>query len=166
MSKRTPESITEIECECRYLELAADDEQLPVEFVQLTGQYIFSCPNSKYSNGMIIYHCPFCGGAAPKSKAEKLFETISDREEQRLAETLGKLQTIDDALNRLGKPDLDDFQINKFPETNANPPTVQRHRLLQYCNLSNTANVFITERTDGKINWSLSGKSKQMQNSG
>jgi hypothetical protein len=109
---------------------------------------------------MVIYHCPFCGGAAPKSKRELLFAIIPPHEEQRLAVLLGSVRTLRSALKRLGKPERDDpwGTLKQTSEDGDRPPTRTRHRTLVYERLSSVADVWITESTDGLAHWELTGK--------
>ncbi len=87
MEKRTWASVTGDPCSCGFLEQAADDPNLPIRFDPLVGEYHFefpspfageACPEAKAQ--LTIYHCPFCGGAAPPSKRDTLFTNISDQE--------------------------------------------------------------------------------------
>ncbi len=176
MNKRTHSSVTDMPCECRYLQDAADDPDLPIMFDESTGEYQFQYYeqnptrlqhlsrviwNTKPQHAMlVIYHCPFCGGAAPKSKRHLLFETIPRDEESRLAELLQNIKTIDDAIEQLGQPDMDGHVANKKPESEGNPPKIDHNRDIRYHNLSDVADVRITERPDGSAYWQLQGKLK------
>jgi hypothetical protein len=149
-------SVTTTPCTCGYLQRAADDQSLPIEFDALTGEYQFNSASSK----LVIYHCPFCGGAAPKSKRHLLFAVIPSDEEQRLAQLLSHVRTIRSAIKRLGKPDRDepDGVRTERPERDGQSPAIHHHRALYYEHLSEIADVWITERPDGTVHWSLQGK--------
>jgi hypothetical protein len=79
-------------------------------------------------------------------------------EEARLTEILAPIQTIEDALATLGTPNFDGYSTSRQPERNNNPPSIERHRHIRYESLSKMADVWITERSDGKANWQLQGK--------
>jgi hypothetical protein len=154
MSKRTYASVTKKTCNCGNLQSAADDPDNPIRFEEETNEFHFV-----YSDGMlVIYHCPFCGGAAPESKRALLFAQIPRSEEERLAKLLHPITTIDDALKNLGAPDFDGHSTTKIPESDTEGPKIQYSREIRYERLSDVAIVSITERPDGKIHWQLQGK--------
>jgi len=158
--KPTHASVTSEPCKCGYLQESASDSTSPIIFDDKTGEFQFSFIGKGLDGPsiLIIYHCPFCGGAAPESKRALLFEVISNEEEARLAEILRPIQTVDDALKVLGKPDFDDFEISRMPEQDGNPPKTHHCRMLRYTEMSDVAFVEITERLDGKVYWGLQGK--------
>lgn len=176
MSKPTHSSVTEKLCECRYLEDAANDPDLPIQFEETAGEFQFqyeeqrpSCfqylsraiwGHSVPAAMLVIYHCPFCGGAAPKSKRHLLFATISRDEESRLSKLLKSIKTIDDAIRELGQPDSDGHLGTKTPESESQPSKIVHHRRIRYRGLSEVADVSITERLDGSAYWQLHGKPK------
>ncbi len=154
MSKPTHPSVTKELCTCDYLQNAADDPHNPITFDVDTAEYQFS-----YDEAMlVIYHCPFCGGAAPESKRHLLFAQISDTEESRLANLLHGIVTIGDARQKLGKPDFEGTSTTKYPEKEDEAPRIQHHRNIRYHNLSDVAEIGFTERPDGTIFWQLQGK--------
>ena len=103
-------SVADVQCACDYLQRSADDPNNPIVFDADTGEYHFTYrePDCHGPSTLVIYHCPFCGGAAPESKRQLLFAVIPAEEDQRLAELLGPVRTIRGALKRLGKPQRDD----------------------------------------------------------
>jgi len=176
MNKRTRSSVTEISCQCRFLQNAANDPDLPIILDELTGEFQFKYDErhrslfKKFSRAifghedtdatLVIYHCPFCGGAAPESKRHLLFEVIPHEEESRLSELLKSIKTIDNAISQLGLPDLDGHLETKTPESDGLPSRIEYHRDIQYHGLSDVAIVRITERADGSAYWQLQGKYK------
>jgi hypothetical protein len=160
MPKPTFASVTEEACTCNYLQNAADDPDHPIVFDAQTGEYQFAYqqPECEGLSSVTIYHCPFCGGAAPESKRELLFAVIPKAEEDRLLEILAPIQTIESALQTLGQPDFDDFISVKKSEKNGSPPSVKHYRQIRYNNLSDVAEVWITDRPDGRASWQLQGK--------
>jgi hypothetical protein len=73
MAKPTRASVTEEPCKCGVLELAAKDPRSHIVFDSEVNEYHFRYPhpikgNPSAMGSMVIYHCFFCGGAAPASK--------------------------------------------------------------------------------------------------
>ena len=71
MAKPTSFSVTSKPCTCGFLECQADDPDSPIVFDARLNEYHFEyaspcsdvgCDSAKAQ--MMIYHCPFCGGAA------------------------------------------------------------------------------------------------------
>lgn len=154
MSKPHHASVTGESCACNYLQNAADDPRSPIKFDAETAEYQFAYEGAT----LVIYHCPFCGGAAPRSKRHLLFTQITDEEESRLAAMLDGIETIDDALQKLGQPDFEGTSTSKQPEKQNAGPRIEHHRDIRYHNLSDVADIWIMERPDGKIFWQLQGK--------
>jgi hypothetical protein len=154
--------VTDEPCRCGFLSNAADDPDLPIAFGPEVNEYHFQY-REKGSRGLStinIYHCTFCGGAAPKSKRSQFFHAIPAREEARLAEIMAGLATVDAVIRRLGKPsfDMTNGATWKVPGRGGRPPSVQHLRQLRYTNLSKVAEIRITEHEDGRATWRLSGK--------
>jgi hypothetical protein len=160
MPKPTFASVTEQVCTCDYLQKAADDPENPIIFDEPTGEYQFTYrePECEGRSMLVIYHCPFCGGAAPESKRNLLFAVIPRSEGERLAEILAPIQTIHDALELLGTPDFDGFVQFRQEERNDHPSTWQHRRQIRYERLSEVADVWIDESTNGRVFWRLQGK--------
>lgn len=76
MAKPTFHSVTQQPCACSYLENEANDPDSPILFDASTGEFQFSFGDAM----LILYHCPTCGGVAPKSKRELLFAVIPSDE--------------------------------------------------------------------------------------
>ena len=108
MTKRTFASVTESPCACGFLERAAQDRRLPIRLDSKTNEYHV---RSNGTHGtvidMVIYHCPFCGGAAPESTRSRSFANIDDVESTRLQNLVRDIKSADDALKMLGRPDSD-----------------------------------------------------------
>jgi hypothetical protein len=153
----TLRSVTETPCTCRYLEHAADDPEMPIVWNEQVGEFQFRY-GRRGREMLIIYHCPFCGGAAPKSKRELLFAQIPPKEEARLAALLQSVTTIDDCIAALGQPDEDQVDRMFKPEDDNEPPRIEYPRRVVYSRLSKVALVEITERPDGSAFWQLVGK--------
>lgn len=161
--RRTPASVTDADCTCGYLQRAADDPDLPIQFEASTGEYQFAYQAEVWGPSMlVIYHCPFCGGAAPRSKRELLFHVIPDAEEERLKDMLLSIKSIADALERFGEPDSDSpfGGATMHDEANGEAGRVEYGRVLRYESLSEVASVEIIESPRGRVGFSLAGKRK------
>jgi hypothetical protein len=167
MPKPTYASVTEEPCICHYLEHAADDPRSPIVYDAQLNEYNFeftdpcgvgTCDAGNAS--LRIYHCPFCGGAAPASKRELLFAIVTPDEESRLHDLFGSIKTLDEAIQAFGPPDRDDPHglTNKQPEGEGTAPTVESFRTLTYSRLSDTADVHLTETRTGSARFWLQGK--------
>jgi hypothetical protein len=167
MSKPTDFSVTDQPCTCHYLERAANDPRSPIVYDAKLNEYNFEyaspsgdgmCEAGKAS--LRIYHCPFCGGAAPESKRALLFSVISPEEERRLYKLLGSIKTLDEAVQVFGPPD-DDYPHGlreEHPEQEGTAPTVENFRVLRYSGLSDTADVNIAESRSGGVHFWMQGK--------
>jgi hypothetical protein len=153
--KPTSISVTAVPCKCNWLAQAADEPDNPVVFDKEMNEYHLAHQRPRGSNGAgggrygysMIYHCPFCGGAAPKSKRETFFANITDAERARLTELTAGIRTVADAIARLGPPDQDVPQglTVTTPATDTTPSTVTSYRVIRYMNLSETASVEFTD---------------------
>jgi hypothetical protein len=158
----TNASVTDAICECKYLQRADDDPDVPIVFDERTNEYHYIYRESG-SDGLAIlniYHCPFCGGAAPTSKRPLLFQVVSSEEKHRLADLLVPIHSIRELVERLGQPDEDDpaGMWERSEELGDRPSRVVPCRMLTYKSLSEVADVQVYERPDGSIGWGLSGK--------
>lgn len=160
--KPTHSSVTDLPCTCSYLQTAADDPENPIAFDARTGEFEFhyTCGTGEdaYPATLVIYHCPFCGGAAPESKRPLLFARIINEEVERLTAVLEPIKTAADALRVLGKPDYDGLSISRRNESDDSPSTVERDRYFYFDRLSETARVWFQVMPDDKVYWQLHGK--------
>jgi hypothetical protein len=161
----TSASVTTVPCTCEYLRRAADDPDNPIAFEEQTGdfQYTYHDAIDDVPARLNIYHCPFCGGAAPRSKRETLFHIIPHGEADRLALRLEGMDTLEEALVKLvklGTPDDDNPRgsSTRKDETETTPSFVQYFRTLTYRGLSDVADVWICEIGNGQAYWQLWGK--------
>lgn len=167
MPQPTFASVTDEPCGCGYLHRQADDPRSAIRFDRQLNEYnyIYPCaPGDGDCEGatsmLRIYHCPFCGGAAPESKRDLLFAVITTEEEQRLTELLRGINSLDDAVSVLGPPDRDEPHAvtQRMPEKNGKPPAIENFRLLVYSQLSGTAEVWITDYRERGLSIRLQGK--------
>ena len=160
----TSASVTDLACTCGYLERASNDPDLPIRFESRDGGYQFNFPPAGECglSMLVIYHCPFCGGATPRSNRELLFHAIPRVEEERLLNLLRPIESVEDALERLGEPDEDRRMgmASKLQEAEGRPGRIQYERTLRYRSLSEIAEVEIIEGAGGRVSFGLSGKRK------
>jgi hypothetical protein len=152
--KRTHASVTNVPCSCNYLRNAAEAPDIPIRFDQSVGEYQFFYDE----NMLVIYHCPFCGGAAPESKRPQLFAVISSDEKERLYSLLSSITSIDEAIATLGPPDFQSHTSTTMCEEEGQGSPVSFQRLIRYASLSDTAEVDLVERSDGRLELGLRGK--------
>ena len=149
------DSVTDKPCNCDLLQRTANDPSYPIIFDADTNEYHFTWNDGAI---LVIRHCPFCGGAGPKSKRSLLFAQIPRQEESRLAKLLKGVNSMDDAIRRFGKPDYDGTAGSHRDETKDAGPCIEHHRFIRYHALSDVADIWLTERSDGGILWELHGK--------
>lgn len=77
-------SVTKTPCSCGTLEREAEDPDSPVTFDRESRCYSFVCqlalPEGPSPFSLLIYHCPFCGGVAPKAGYSGACHVIPRRE--------------------------------------------------------------------------------------
>jgi len=155
--KPTFASVTDELCRCGFLGSVSSWPGKPIVFDPGLNEYNFhyyvspECAQRQEASYLRIYHCPFCGGAMPESARDKMFMEVSAEEARRIGESLSGIQTFDDALQRLGRPDYEH-------EVAARPPINAPFQELVYTRLSSTTNVHIIVESKGNIRVSLAGK--------
>ena len=152
-------SVTAVPCTCKTLERAAEEPDCPVVFDPELKEY--NIENRRTRSRWNIYHCYFCGGAAPRSKRASLFATIPERERERLTHLTSGFADFGEVLARFGKPD-EDMAVGTASirdATDAAGPTVTPYRTLRYYGLSKVANVeFVDYGPKHGVRASLQGK--------
>jgi hypothetical protein len=153
-------SVTGVPCKCGYLERASEEPEVPIVFDAEVNE--FHIANVGRNRGhSVIYHCPWCGGAAPRSKRATFFATVTSKEEGRLRSLVTGLATVEDAIKKLGKPD-DDMPAGmtiKTPGSDAEPSKIRSYRTLRYGGLSRTTDVHFTDYgPDGGLRATFQGK--------
>ena len=147
------------QCDCGWLDHAAEDPSVPVVFDPKLNEYqIVTSGNSE--GRMPIYHCPFCGGSAPKSKREQLFAHLTTEEIQRLSELTQSVATVSDAIAKFGSPDEDipNGYGETRPSKNGEPGRSEFFRVLRYNRLSDTAIVDVVVRAEERVTFSYGPK--------
>lgn len=159
MKRNLLQRVMDAECRCGYLQQHAGDPDVPVKFDAQTNEYYFAY-GEKLDAKLFIWHCPMCGGRAPHSTRGNLFEVVGHTELMRLHALTAKLKTLDEVLTALGKPDSD-REFGKgvtTPERGKGPPVTKFYRTLTYKNYSETADISVTVRADGRVEFAFSGK--------
>ena len=108
------------DCACGLLERWASDSSLAFEFNSQLNEYhiIHIDPITRREGGakIMVYFCPGCGGNAPRSKRDQLFEQVSDDELEEYSNLLAGAKTIEDLVRVLGQPS-EISGPTKFPQT-------------------------------------------------
>jgi hypothetical protein len=92
---------------------------------------------------LIVYHCPFCGGAAPPSARDELFSEVTTDEVDRVRRALSIFKTLEDAIAGLGPPDEE--HPGDAADLPPRPGQARRCRTLKYTGLSKTADVMLVD---------------------
>src|SRR5579864_1821424 len=141
-------------CKCGFLERQANHPDSPVRFDAKLNEYHFIHRMSTGEEAvMMIYHCPFCGGRAPKSRRGDLFHRLTHAERRRLCELTKEMRTLQDVMAAFGVPDIKQpigMVITK-PERDGKPETTQSYPVMIYRKLSDTADVHVTVYPDDRV---------------
>jgi hypothetical protein len=142
--KATFDSVTTKPCRCTYLAQQAENPDVPIVFDRGMNEYNIVGPSGTQS---VIYHCPWCGGAAPRSKRPTLFAAVTQKGLQRLEELTRGLSSLEDAVARFGPPDEEQRAGTTIttPASAAQPPMTTVHRTLKFGKLSATVDVVIED---------------------
>lgn len=147
-------------CECDWFENAAAEPNIPIVFNERLNEYNLVFDSAGGSASMPLYFCPFCGGAAPKSRRDELFARITTLELNRLQAVTSGLHTVEDVIRELGPPDHDlaagEGAISA-PKGHI-PPMAQHFRMLVYSRLSETIDIRVTDRDEGRVRFTFTGK--------
>ena len=156
-SKPHSRSATSRPCTCENLEHATDEPDCPVKFDPELNEYNIVSGRGSWR----IYHCYFCGGAAPESKRGSLFATIPNEERERLGSLTTGFTSFDEVIARFGAPD-EDMAAGHGDLTHATDergPTYTTYRTLRYRGLSKVAVVeFIDYGPKHGVRSTLQGK--------
>ena len=148
-------------CKCGFLESSSKRPDSPIRFDPKLNEYHFvHLISTGVEAKMMIYHCPFCGGRAPKSRRGDLFHRLTEAERRRLLEMTEKLETLDEVIAAFGQPDFDmpSGSVSVMPEREGKPEVTESCRVLQYTKLSDTANVHVNVYPTNRVRFSLWAK--------
>jgi hypothetical protein len=160
MAKRTFASVTQRLCKCESLERHSKQINAPIVFDERTNEYSIRWKTGNGYGKIIIYHCPFCGGATQKSQRDKLFALIPEDEVQRLNQLLIEINSIEDAIVKFGDPNHD-FRNGSgvtIPEKDGSPPQSRFYRRIVYLGLSDSAEVHLTDYHRDRVDIMFQGK--------
>lgn len=146
------------DCECRWFERAAKDPEVPVVFDEMMHEYNLI----NHRGGFLrLYHCPFCGGKAPKSLRASYWTVVSTEESRRLHQLTKDIRTPEELFAALGAPDSD-FEISGGMTTNDSeteaPITVVAPRKVIFTSLSETADIHVTIDRYDRLKFSYRGR--------
>jgi len=148
-------------CKCGFLEREANHADSPVRFDAKLNEYHFIHRMSTGEEAMMmIYHCPFCGGRAPKSRRGDLFHRLTHAEQRRLSGLTKDLRTVQDVAMAFGEPDIRQpiGMMQTIPERDGKPETTQSYPVMIYTKLSETADVHVTIYPADRVGISFQGK--------
>jgi hypothetical protein len=159
--RRTSASVSDRACTCHFLERAAAEPTSSIVFDERTNEYHIVGRGAGRHGHLVVYHCPFCGGAAPKSKRSSLFAHITHAEAGRLNNLAAGMRTVREAIAKLGKPDDDmpaGLRSGRAGST-TEPPTLTSYRTLRYERLSKTVDVLLVDEGPARgLRVTLQGK--------
>ena len=148
-------------CECGFLEREANHPDSPIRFDSKLNEYHFIHRMSTGEEAkMMIYHCPSCGGRAPKSRRGELFRRLDHTEKRRLCKLTERLQTIQDVTSTLGEPDIRQpvGMVVTTPERDGEPETTRSYPVMIYTKLSETADIHVIVYPLDRVAISFRGK--------
>jgi hypothetical protein len=152
------------ECDCRWLEQAANDPTVPIGFDPKVNEYYLKTgtPGGVEAH-YVIRFCPNCGGDAPVSHRGNMSEVVTPEERVRLQKSWSNLRTRDDVVRAWGQPDeqiRNGYSETEPHRTNAASRTVT-FDLMRYNNLSAIAVVDVILCAGDRVMFMYHGKAKQ-----
>ena len=142
-------SVTVKRCTCKNLDWAAAEPGIPISFDERMNEFrITHNPTGGQPAGYsVIYHCPFCGGRARRSKRPSFFALLTQAEVRRLQRLTEGIATPEQAIERLGKPSLDSRNGVAIitPGSRRVAPRAMVHRQLTFDQVSQTADVVLVD---------------------
>lgn len=154
--KPTHSSVTNVSCKCGWLERAADEPVNPVYFDAKMREYQLRHSDGGYS---LLYHCPWCGGAAPPSRRSSFFAVVPSAEWNRLAELTSGVKTVEQALRKLGPADEGEpLGLTIYPAAGGEPPRAEGYRTLTFSTVSKVANVVLNDFGPRGVSFSFHAK--------
>lgn len=150
-------SVTDIPCSCGWLERAADEPVTPISFDKDMGEYHLDQADGGF---MRLHHCPWCGGAAPRSRRASHFAAVPDGEWRRLAALTAGVKTVKEAIRRFGRPERHSQGglTTTVPSTGSEPQRSESFRTLTFSKLSKVANVDLADYGANGVRFMFSAK--------
>jgi hypothetical protein len=159
MRKPNSSSVTTKPCKCGWLEREAAEAGSSIRFDEdLNEFHILNRPPDR--GYLLIYHCLFCGGAAPRSRRATLFARPTRAELDRLERVVSGLTSVAQAVKKLGKPKSD--RANRLRTmsagSNTEAPKAESFRVMVFTNVSRTTDVHLTDYGRDGIRFTFQGK--------
>lgn len=148
-------------CKCGFLERQANHPDSPIRFDAKLNEYHFIHRTNEGGEAMMmIYHCPFCGGRAPKSRRADLFHRLTHAEQRRLSELTKDMRTVQDVTAAFGEPEIKQpiGLVTVTHERGGKPETTESYPVIIYTKLSETADVRVTIYPADRVGFSFQGK--------
>jgi hypothetical protein len=149
-------------CDCGWLERAANDPSNPIGFDPTVNEYYLKSGSSEGEARHVINFCPWCGGDAPVSHRDGLFEVVTPEEGIRLKQLWTNLRTRQDVLNAWGPPDEEIPQgYGEGGEAKSGEPSrTVYYDVMRYNRLSDTAVVDVILCPGERVMFSYTTKPK------
>lgn len=143
-------------CQCPFLRHQAANPDVPIQYDPRLNEYHIVGTLSL----TMIYHCPFCGGRAPKSLRPFQFHYLPETERQRLENLVSGLDSLESIVSKLGAPtiDLDPGKPSGGESADGNPAAPDPFRELRYEALSDSADLTVQVRRSGAVQCTISAK--------
>jgi len=157
-SKPHGQSVTSKPCVCGFLEAAAAEPNSMILYDERMCEYQFNRRDGSDSGP--IYHCPFCGGATPKSKRATFFARVTWAETARLKKLTSGITTVEEAIGRFGTPQHDRAEgiTIQTPASDSEPSKTTSYRMITFTRLSETADVALIDYGVKGIKFTFQGK--------
>jgi hypothetical protein len=138
------------QCKCGTVEELAAERKSPIEYDKKLNEYNLVAGSGKIRYR--LYFCFFCGGRLPESDRTGLFTEPSQEEAKEVAQLTGKVASLQQAIQVLGKPD----ETVKAPKSVPDGVEYTRHH--RYLSRWRTLDLTVRERKDGSIDIAFTGK--------
>src|SRR5687767_8967848 len=128
--KANSDSVTTEGCSCNYLEREAAEPSSPVQFDAEMQEYQLA--HLSGSGRSMVYHCPWCGGVAPKSQRERHFAILTWDEIRRLEGITRNIRSPQEAVSVFGQPDEERHRgvTVQLPATDTLPERAESYRTM------------------------------------
>jgi hypothetical protein len=147
------------DCDCDWLQNAADDPNIPIGFDRDTNEYYIEMRGlGEFQGRAIIRFCPNCGGDASVSKRGGLFQPVATHDQICIRQFADELKTKADVLAKWGKPDEEIRNGYGMPERDKGdqPWRTVLMDLWRYNQIVPTAVVEVIVRPDDRVTISYS----------
>jgi hypothetical protein len=152
------DSVTTEGCSCTYMQREAAEPSSPIQFNTEMQEYQFA--HLSGGGHSMIYHCPWCGGVAPRSQRERHFAVLTWEEIRRLEGITRNIRSPQEAVSVFGEPDeeRDRGVTVQLPPTDTMPERTESYRTLTFKGLSSTADVCLVDYGVQGVKWQYSPK--------